>query len=218
MTGFGRDPTQPFTTNGDPATTPRPAAMLSLNRYPSFFEWRNNRLGDLDGDGMLDYGDYVSTQTDHLPYIYFSAYEGQGYDPNDQNIVETSDSTNVSPLTRLFSANLGIAQTSTAHFTGLSANVIESCAPNPYTSSTPLPNGGGQKIATFINPNTFQILSPGRDREYGVGGQYDPNANQRLPDDGWMFPGPNSTAATVDGSLRIRERDNLTNFWNSKLD
>jgi prepilin-type N-terminal cleavage/methylation domain-containing protein len=217
MSGFGKDPQKPFTTNGDPGTNPLPAAMLSLNRHPSFFEWKNDRLGDLDGDGMLDYGDSLSTRTDHLPYVYFSSYDGQGYDPNDQNIAEASDSTGIGPISRLFSCNLGISTTATAHFTGLTANVIESCAPNPYTSSTPL-LGGGQKIATFINGNTFQILSPGRDREYGVGGQFDPNANLRLTDDGWMYPGPKASPVSTDGSLRIRERDNLTNFHTSKLD
>jgi hypothetical protein len=218
MAGFGRDPLRPFTANGDPANnTTTPAAVLSLNRTPSFFEWKNSRLGDLDTDTMLDYGDYLSGGNDHLPYVYLSAYDGAGYDPNDQNIAESSESSGIGPISRLFSVNLGISQTATAHFTGISPNVIESTAPNPYTSSAPV-QAGGQKMATFINANTYQIISPGRDRLFGVGGSYDPNSNQKLADDGLMYPGPNSSAAVQDGSLRIRERDNLTNFNPSTLD
>ena len=84
-------------------------------------------------------------------------------------------------------------------------------APNPYTSTTTVPATG---VTSFLNPQTFQIISSGLDGLYGVGGQYSPDTG------GIACP---STHPTLCQQLRtqpsgIRERDNLTNFHNGKLE
>ncbi len=144
MSGFGRDPVRPFTTNGDPVNnSTTPATVLSLNRNPTFFEWKNDRLGDLDNDSMLDYGDFLSKPSDHLPYIYFSSYDGSGYDPNDQNIVELSDSN----LARSDSAGCSRATSESlsnrhGRISPASRPTSSNRPPNPlHRRATPLPGG-----------------------------------------------------------------------------
>ena len=71
-------------------------------------------------------------------------------------------------------------------------------------------------LPTFLNPQSFQIISSGIDGLYGVGGQYSPdNTAESLPLD-LSTPSPYSTPATR--SIRNRERDNVTNFHNGKLE
>ena len=77
-------------------------------------------------------------------------------------------------------------------------------------------------MTTYLNPQTFQIISSGIDGQYGVGGQYSPdNTAESLPLDpnasfpkGVYFPYVN----TQDSGIRTRERDNVTNFHNGKLE
>ena len=85
----------------------------------------------------------------------------------------------------------------------------------PFNGTIPL-------ATTYLNPQTFQIISSGIDGLYGVGGQYTPNVTgEALPLD------PNSNfpsgiylpyVNTTDNTIRIRERDNITNFHNGKLE
>ena len=100
-------------------------------------------------------------------------------------------------------------------------NTSVSPAPNPYTSALTAPFNGTIPLATtYFNPQTFQIISSGIDGLYGVGGQYTPNVTgEALPLD------PNSSThgschRQLDGRRRsaIRERDNITNFHNGKLE
>ena len=63
---------------------------------------------------------------------------------------------------------------------------------------------------------TFQIISSGLDGLYGVGGQYLPSiASESLPFDPTNTRPTSAPRATR--PMRIRERDNLTNFNNGKL-
>jgi hypothetical protein len=55
-------------------------------------------------------------------------------------------------------------------------------------------------------PVTYQIISPGQDGEFGVGGPYMPDQTNRLP--------PLVVGTTVD---RTKERDNITNFSDGTL-
>ena len=222
MTGLGRDLTAPFTYPGDstptflasfPNLSPQ---MVSLNRQPSFFEWNSGRLGDADLDTMLDYADFLTSSSNasnlttgvasqvggndvlRTPYAYFSAYEGAGYDPNDVNGNETTSNL-AGPLAQKFRVTLG-----------LTSGVTQSASPNPYTVSAAVPSTGTP--ASYQNPNTFQLISAGRDRVFGLGGQYTTNATPRL-----IYDSLNSSPA--DPGLRgATESDNLTNFNSSKLD
>ena len=66
-----------------------------------------------------------------------------------------------------------------------------------------------------MNPQTFQIISSGIDGQYGVGGQYLPDATgESLP----LDPITGNYASITDLTMRVRERDNITNFHNGKLE
>lgn len=59
--------------------------------------------------------------------------------------------------------------------------------------------------------NTYQIISPGFDRNYGFGGAYVSTGSNRLPIDTSMYPNTyTSTAPTA--AQRAFEADNITNF------
>ena len=222
MTGFGKDPINPFSNNifSDPRPPFNGAAnsMYSGNRQPPFFEFANNRL-ILDpsnttnvqqtSPGVPGYFDSLgnslaSGQVNF--YAYFSAYGNGGYDPNDVNFAETDAAHIVAMLA--FRVNFPILVPA---ITGV-LNTARSSAPNPYTSGTTVPPTG---VTSFLNPQSFQIISSGIDGQYGVGGQYTPNTTgEALPLD-TSVPDPYNTSDTT---IRVRERDNVTNFHNGKLE
>jgi prepilin-type N-terminal cleavage/methylation domain-containing protein len=68
--------------------------------------------------------------------------------------------------------------------------------PNGFTTSSPSP---------AWNANSFQIISPGYDQAYGVGGQYDQSTAGTL------------LINTSGGTQRAPERDNITNFSSGPL-
>jgi general secretion pathway protein G len=181
MSGFGKNPQNPFI--NDTATQ---------SREQPFFPFRGERLMDFDGDGMPSYLDTLGTGIDGRPYAYFVSHPGVGYDPNDCNL--SAD------------ANGVVYQTFNLGFSVSNGNLYTSSpGPNPYTSSLPAPTTGTSlRTASFINQNTFQIISAGRDRDYGAGGQYLPSGvSGKLP------------APPAD---RLSESDNLTNFATQKLE
>ncbi len=233
MTGFGKDPTNPFTNSIPLLPNGNPNPMYSNNRQAPLYEFVANRLvlDPSDASGIPGYLDSLgnpappAVATPPPPfgivpgspvnfYAYFSSYGNGGYDPNDVNFPSELDVNNSE-------AEL------TYHVAFPVAGNCVSPAPNPYTSSTSAPflNPPTNSIpmsATFLNPQTFQIISSGIDGQYGVGGQYspdntaeslglDPNAN--FPN-GVYFPYVN----TQDSGIRVRERDNVSNFHNGKLE
>ena len=218
MTGFGKDPTNPFTNNLTTSTN------YSNNRQAPFFEFNPGRLvldptnpytallptfpqipGYLDslgntlGSGQINF------------YAYFSAYGNGGYDPNDVNFTET-DAYGNGPIGLTFNVTFPVPVGATI------TNTSVSPAPNPYTSALTAPFNGTIRLATtYFNPQTFQIISSGIDGLYGVGGQYTPNVTgEALPLDPNLsnyVPSP-----LADNTIRVRERDNITNFHNGKLE
>ncbi len=225
MTGFGKDPTNPFSNNiaNGPNYQNNPNPMYSNNRQAPFFEFAGSRLW-LDPHGTSGMPGYLDSLGNATPtgnpgdpinfYAYFSSYGNGGYDPNDVNFFTELD-VNHSSAKLIYHV---------AFPTG--ANGCYSPAPNPYTSTTSAPQTNTTPPAplptTYLNPQTFQIISSGIDGQYGVGGQYTPNATgEALPLDpnsnfpkGIYLPYVNTTDATI----RIRERDNITNFHNGKLE
>jgi general secretion pathway protein G len=229
MTGFGKDPTNPFTNSitGN--------LGYSANRQAPFFEFVANRLvlDPSDASGIPGYLDSLGNPAPPaiaIPpppfgivpgspvnfYAYFSSYGNGGYDPNDVNFSSELD------------INLSEAALSYhVAFPVLGANGCFSPAPNPYTSTTTAPFNTTTTPPTplplsFLNPQSFQIISSGIDGQYGVGGQYTPDATgESLP----LDPNSNFPAGiylpyinTTDATIRIRERDNVTNFHNGKLE
>lgn len=198
MSGFGKNPANPFT-NATAATT----------RNSPFFEFRGERLQDDDGDGIPGYVDTLGTGPDARYYAYFSSYGSNGYDPNDVNFGEQDNGGTL--IGRAFRVNFGVPAPYNS-----TQNVVLSPAPNPYTSSNPVPAGGPP---TYQNAQTYQIISAGRDRLYGVGGQYSPTNNLgKLPLDPSELSGTPPAVVTSDPAIRQREQDNLTNFASTRLD
>ncbi len=64
---------------------------------------------------------------------------------------------------------------------------------------------GAGANAQAYNPQSFQIISPGSDRQYGTGGPYDPEA-------GFL-----TSAGAVDPDRAAVEADNITNFHGGRL-
>jgi len=231
VTGFSKNPNNPFQT-----------ANTNPNRYPPKYEFANERLIWTDNDGDLDhfpgYIDSLGSYDDQPPYFtYFSAYNGSGYDPDDVNFTEL-DSNGTSKMLGAFATN---NSANMAYVTG--TNYISSPAPNPYLNDLPVATQNGGDVDTtaviankqriYQNPNSFQIISPGQDRLYGIGGQYNPKivgGGDKLPwlqSEGTGTPPANSgqaakanetvTKTSLSGDARQRENDNLTNFATGRL-
>ncbi len=104
------------------------------------------RIVDTDNDGAPEYVDNLGSQLN--PYLYFSSYDGAGYrldNTEDTNLNGTLD-------------------------TGEDKNlngVLDHRIARPY-----------YKDAAFkvpYNADSFQLISPGQDFEYGTGGYFDPD-------------------------------------------
>jgi prepilin-type N-terminal cleavage/methylation domain-containing protein len=221
MTGFGKDPTNPFFNNITGAN------MSSSNRQPPFFEFNTGRLfvdpntvmsGTTTLVGIPGYYDSLGNEPPIGPggtninfYAYFSGYGNGSYDANDVNFAFESGPNGVSPIELLF-------QYGTITY--------KSPSPNPYTTtlSTTMTAAGaasGTATVTYQKAQTFQIISSGADGLYGVGGQFVPrsltnsSATTTLPFDSVdTFAG---TAVETNATVRTAEKDNLTNFTTGTL-
>ncbi len=196
---------QPFRNNLNNGVTTNRA--YGPDREPSTFEFKADRLRDLDGDGFPSYMDALNNDK---PYVYFKAYTGHGgYDPNDVNFAEADDANSaITAVARNFY---------TTHIVGQPAaptRVTMSPAPNPYTSGLAFDSTRG--AISYHKDTSFQLISAGGDGLFGPGGQYAPNANQKLPLEPGTTAVPNLN--TTDADIRSRERDNLANFASGKLD
>ncbi len=202
---LGGQPLQSITPTGTTfgangwCSNPRAPFSPVGSRKPPLYDFRGERLQDLDGDGYPSYLDSLGTGR---PFAYFSAYGGSAYDPNDVNfdagspLVEADDGGTVSPPLLRFRVTFPLAG---------NAVLAVSPPPNPYTLSL-----SAQSPLSWYQPNTFQILSAGGDGFYGVGGLYSPDAAVPLPTD--------QTSTTPGTYSRTVEGDNLSNFRNGRLD
>ncbi|WZO97196.1 type II secretion system protein [Isosphaeraceae bacterium EP7] len=188
VSGFANSPTKPFVNSS-----------LATNRTAPMMEFRVSRLVDNEGDGMYGYVDPLGTSPDVRYYAYFSG-TGGGYDPNDVNFVVTTGANGMNELDALDTYESG-ART---YKVGFRTALISSTAPNPYTTSLPT----ATPTTNYVNPDSYQLISAGRDGLYGLGGQYSPNEpSTKLPGD-----------VNVNAGQRQGESDNLTNFANGHLD
>jgi prepilin-type N-terminal cleavage/methylation domain-containing protein len=214
MSGFGRDPQRPFTTTllASVLGNPIPPTMRSDSRItPSSFQFVSNRLIDEDGDGIPGYIDPLGTGQPGVGnmhfYAYFVAYANNQYDPNDVNLPEFEPDGGLFAANgvgmRRFRVNPGILP---GDYSSNDPFALASPAPNPYAAGPAMPANG---LASFMNPNGFQIISAGSDGYYGPGGSFDAGntGGDKLPLDADTTP-----------DLRARERDNLTNFSSGRLD
>lgn len=204
MGGFGPNPVNPFVAE----------AFAQNNRKRPLFDFDASRLIDDDGDGIPGYVDPLAKNESSRYYAYFSAYGGGGYDPNDVNFAINNPEDD--RLTRRFRVSFNVPDPSSPDRN--QNRIVNSPAPNPYTSSPALP--GGIAVASYVSGETFQLLSAGTDRLYGTGGQYLSNANSdRLPLDTTVNGAITDLAGNpVGANIRQREADNLTSFGSGKLD
>lgn len=190
--GLGRNPVNPF--------QPEAGGVPSGNYKDPFFDFRGERLMDPDGDKMLSYGDpYVRPNPAPQgypytapPYAYFAPRGSNNYDPNDCNFVSDA---------RAFRRTNG--------------SVVPSPGPNPYTQSDAL-NTSNPPTSTSLqvrywNPDTYQLISPGGDQIYGVGGTYD-KTNESSP-----FPERFDPSGQTQPTRTNQESDNITNFNTGRL-
>jgi general secretion pathway protein G len=223
VVGFGKNPVNPMQN-----------AVATSNRSSPLFEFRPGRLVDLDGNGIPEYLDGLGGNSPR-PFVYFSAYEGQGYDPDDNNYnyynavpaylgdPDDDPTFTVTPPLGVF-GGFSTPNAPTAFRNVPTRNdIVSSAEPNPYTADVPLPMDASGNLDTtnlkpreYINKNSYQLFSAGIDNDFGIGGQFDTNNTQNsLP-----FPVAAEFAATqqtLPPTIRQRERDNLTNFKNGTL-
>ncbi len=199
VSGFSKSPTTPFTT-----------ASSGTNRSAPMMEFVVSRLIDDDGDGMPGYVDPRSSGGNPRFYAYFSSYGNGGYDPNDNNYAGTGaldPSEYGGPATFAHKMRVNFSNASVAPF------YVQSPAPNPYTSNAAY---NASAAPVYLKPQSFQIISAGRDGLYGLGGEYaGSNTGSRLPVGPAPFP---EWVAADPAGARLGERDNITNFATGVLE
>jgi prepilin-type N-terminal cleavage/methylation domain-containing protein len=221
MTGFGSDPTNPF------SNSVVGSSMYNTNRASPLYQFNPGRLF-LDPSNITNGGvspgipGYYDTLNNGPPigvgtgsstisfFAYFSAYGNGNYDPNDVNFYE-SDQNLQGPISLQYYVSFPTTAGTVAAGNGM-AYLAVSPSPNPYTSTATAGTQSG--TVTYQSPQTFQIISSGVDGLYGVGGQYvapSQSATVDLPLD------PAHTTNTSDANIRRREFDNLTNFKSGTL-
>jgi len=223
VTGFSQNPANPALAaimkdgSGNIVSNP-----LGQNRSAPMYEFRGGRLVDnypqnnagAKGNGFPEYLDGLSG-TEAQPFVYFSSYEGGGYDPDDVNYPEEGNKTDGT----LAAASWTADGTVSSGIAGFFFNKAKSSpSPNPYTNGAPL-KGGTTVNPEYMNKNTFQIFSAGYDGQFGIGGAYVATGNETLPyvsTYGEVFN--SSPSAGLSTAIRDRERDNLTNFKGGRLD
>ncbi|MSR58939.1 MAG: prepilin-type N-terminal cleavage/methylation domain-containing protein [Planctomycetaceae bacterium] len=153
----------------------QPFSPSGTNREGPFLELAFSRIKDSDGNSVFEYFDSLQGQAS--PYLYFSSYEGRGYRPGEL------------PMNSTNSAFLYL------HDVYRVSNSAGSLVPplNPVAN----PAGTSQALPAQ-KPQTFQIISPGYDGNYGQGGVF----NTELPNAGLYDRG---------------DYDNITNFHSGRL-
>jgi general secretion pathway protein G len=168
------------------AKNPRyPFAPVSANanREGPFFEFTaTDRIRDLDGNGMNEWYDSLPGQTN--PYLYFSSYDGQGY--------RVGELPGAGSGTYLFLHDV--------------YRVSSTAATPPASPGTPAssPVAGSSQTLPGQKQQSFQIISPGYDGDYGEGGVFNTNL-------------PNSGLTYSNGTPDKAAYDNLTNFNAGRL-
>ena len=137
-TGFSKDPTSPFVVQ-----------IPGTSREAPLFEFLPNRLKDFDGDGFPSYLDSLPSQKN--PYLYYSSYDGQGY-----NIAEFIGNSSTHP-----NVTYGLYS---PYQQGANAGTDPFWKPNSFQIISPGYNG-------------LQVLGSG----YGYGGAYLPSGTDPLP-------------------------------------
>lgn len=174
--------------NGFSANPANPFAEGGTRVGP-FLEFDAARLVDVSvpKNGFFELLDPLPNQT--MPYQYLSSYDGKGYQPGgfDGDVTTTNDNEVFGTLLSPYLKN--------------DANWPKGSIP---PGQPPKANGA----ADCWNGKSFQIISPGFDGEYGIGGSYSSQNGIAIH--------PSDSKRTRDA--RKAEADNITNFSGGMLD
>jgi len=165
--GFSTNPLSPWTQSGNPDGP--------------FLEFDFGRLTDVDGDGLFEYVDTLAGQT--TPILYLSGGGGnmnrdndnelRVLPPHNDTLVQGNDDYDVFDPTGANSSK------------NMKACYLQPDGDADFTNNIP------------YKKDSFQLISPGEDGEYGTGGVY-------------------SEGEDLSGNRRI-EADNITNFSGGTL-
>lgn len=180
---------------------------FTLSRDTPFFEFKAERLVDFDNDGFPSYIDSLGSEEDSRPYVYFSAYGSNSYDPQDCNF-NPSKKIYFPALTDIQDVDTGLN-----YFRMFGGNSGPSISPNPYTTGPAAPVG---RSPAWQKPQSYQIISAGADRKYGFGGHFaGKTKSEPLPIADSDLT--NSFINPLSPSARSVESDNITNFSQGRL-
>jgi len=155
-----------------------PTSFVS-NREGPFFEFNDvARIKDIDTSGMNEWYDPLPDQS--KPYLYFSSYGGRGYSVSELPVTGTNY-TYLHDVYRMAAS--------------VSGN---------YPPSAPSNAGSGSQTLPAQKAQSFQIISPGYDQDYGQGGIFNPKL-------------PNAGLNDSSGKPDLAAYDNLTNFNGGRL-
>jgi len=189
--GFAKNPVNPFAPPND-TVNPGGGTVVALatNREGPFFEFADiNRIKDIDKNGINEWYDPLPNQPN--PYLYFSAYEGRGYNLGELPVQ------NAGANYFFIHDFYRVSSVAATQANGLLPPAVPSATP---TGSQTLP---GQK------PQSWQIISPGYDGVFGVGGIF----NLSLLNSGLIAGFDNAGNPIYD----VAAYDNLTNFNGGRL-
>ena len=185
--GFAKHPQYPFA----PSMTTSGVTVVA-NREGPFYEFSNiSQFTDIDNNGINEWKDALSGQTN--PYLYFSSYEGRGYDISEL-AVSNGSFVFLHDFYRVSASSLPA--------------LLPPSAPN-FVNGKLVP--AGSQTLPAQKPQTFQIISPGYDTNYGIGGVVNPN----LLYSGLVFSYSNTNPPVP--TPDVAAFDNLTNFNGGRL-
>lgn len=195
MIGFSKNPTNPFATGG--------------SREGPFFEFRLDRVSAGATGQFPTYVDAYPQQS--RGYVYFSSYEGRGYRP-------------LGADGKAGAAGVDDDGNGKTDFLDSPTNTIPDPAEVGFAGTDDESPVGGpasvymQQVSTSASAafkaQTFQIISPGVDGKFGVGGLFQADQQQsslktRRPDA--------SMGGDPDFVNGVAEYDNITNFHGGRL-
>lgn len=168
FSGFSKDPQLPF---GAGTTREGPffefnGSLITTVMTAGDSAW-NGRLTDKDGDWFPEYRDPLTQQ--QSPYLYFNGTSG-------------------------YRTDFGTAGTPPWHNTDNYGGPASMSINNAYYSNINLMTSPA--MSAPHKPKGIQIISPGADGQYGVGGLFNPASP---------------------GALGLYDRDNITNFHSGRL-
>lgn len=171
------------------STNPENPFIRTGTRIGPFYEFDPGRIVNVNPTdplkGMPEYLDSLPGQT--APYLYASANGGRGY-----NAIDSDSDGDID-----FHADLAL---------GADAPIT---SPTFIYFSSGIANSDGDYPASAVpyNANSYQILSPGQDQQYGPGGSYS-------RDDGFDDYTASGAFSTLDVSA---QDDNITNFSSGRM-